>query len=925
MRIAASLAELRTLRRQGVVEIHPQLEEVPSVPGDIADLTATALSSSEVQLAFANATGAASHQYRINGGAPATLAGNKRVTGLTAETEYDFEVRGVNTTGGGNWSNVATETTEAAGAEYTVKPLVWTNLARPPDSVSSALSSERNFRSRVLHLTAFDASRIRVAFYPWAKPGAEVVQPVPYTILECALEINGGYVPITFNAGSASTIVDPDDGDLILSDWMEPGSLVGGTPLTEFPKDAEVFIRFKANLPVGCVMPKGALGKGQSQQQHLYDPAEEADSGEVYATGLYAETPASATAPTGNIGIPALLIGDPIEPTAKAAIVVGTSIAHGWADSAWGSGGLVNKAGYGFPDRATVDPSNQNVLALVHSTQPGERLNAWLSRANRTWSLFEYVNIVIDEHGGNDLGNGTSAAIDEATRRADKLEFWRLCREAGVPYIISCPILPRTNSSNTAPLSGLWTTGGAADQDNAWLETQLGVGNGPDAIVPFRPIAERSGDPDLWILDSSAPDGYHPGNAMHSALALALRTTWLEAEINGGSTVITGPTVVSQPTISGTPNVGSTLTRDTQGTYSATPTGRTGQWRADSAPIDGATGTTYVIQAGDLGKSIDYLETATFATGDPVVNDSLNIGPIQASGAPTNTVLPVISGGTEVGDTLTATTGTWTGSPTDYDYQWYDDALIADADEATYELLSAQVGKLITVQVTATNASGSAEAMSDPVGPVTAVAGGPFAEDTLTPASAANEALVTGGHVSESGHTWVKHPSTTSGVIAISAAGRTYLTTAHPAINYINAVPPSADYRVKGTIRRDTSTAGTNIFVVGRLDSTVVTCYAADITNTTGDVRLLKFVNNTTTVLGTYDGPVMTNGEEKDLELEMIGNVIKVYVGGVERISFTDTAPDAITAAGYAGIRYSNATQAAGVGAGFTYFSATAA
>lgn len=83
-------------------------------PGDIADLTATAIDDDSVQLAFTNATGASSHEYRIDGGSAAALPGNKIVSGLDPSTEYDFEVRGVNGAGDGDWSNVATETTEAA-------------------------------------------------------------------------------------------------------------------------------------------------------------------------------------------------------------------------------------------------------------------------------------------------------------------------------------------------------------------------------------------------------------------------------------------------------------------------------------------------------------------------------------------------------------------------------------------------------------------------------------------------------------------------------------------------------------------------------------------------------------------------------------------------------------------------------------------
>lgn len=86
----------------------------PAVPGATGTLSAAALTSSTVQLTFTNATGAASHEYRVNGGAATALAGDKIVNGLTQLTAYTFEVRGVNSDGNGAWSNVANATTPAS-------------------------------------------------------------------------------------------------------------------------------------------------------------------------------------------------------------------------------------------------------------------------------------------------------------------------------------------------------------------------------------------------------------------------------------------------------------------------------------------------------------------------------------------------------------------------------------------------------------------------------------------------------------------------------------------------------------------------------------------------------------------------------------------------------------------------------------------
>lgn len=80
---------------------------------------------------------------------------------------------------------------------------------------------------------------------------------------------------------------------------------------------------------------------------------------------------------------------------------------------------------------------------------------------------------------------------------------------------------------------------------------------------------------------------------------------------------------------------------------------------------------------------------------------------------PANTALPSISGATELAATLTASTGSWSNSPTGYSYQWKrNGANIGGATGSTYVLTSSDLGTAITVVVTASNAAGSASATS---------------------------------------------------------------------------------------------------------------------------------------------------------------------------------------------------------------------
>lgn len=86
------------------------------VPWTISNLAATAQpTAGTVTLAWSPAPGATSHQYRVNGGTWTNTSGSsaQTVTGLAASTAYTFEVRGVNVTGNGASSNVASATTSA--------------------------------------------------------------------------------------------------------------------------------------------------------------------------------------------------------------------------------------------------------------------------------------------------------------------------------------------------------------------------------------------------------------------------------------------------------------------------------------------------------------------------------------------------------------------------------------------------------------------------------------------------------------------------------------------------------------------------------------------------------------------------------------------------------------------------------------------
>jgi len=180
----------------------------------------------------------------------------------------------------------------------------------------------------------------------------------------------------------------------------------------------------------------------------------------------------------------------------------------------------------------------------------------------------------------------------------------------------------------------------------------------------------------------------------------------------------------SLPTITGTAEDGKQLTAE-PGTWAGSePFEYSYHWQLCNAMgsgcegIEGATAATYEVVAADAGYTLDVLVTAKNTVGSASASSAVT--QVVPSVTPSNTAPPTISGSTEEGQTLTASTGSWTGSaPFLYGYQWQscnehgeDCQEIEGASSASYQLGPGDVGDTLRVLVTASNDAGFATAGS---------------------------------------------------------------------------------------------------------------------------------------------------------------------------------------------------------------------
>ena len=128
---------------------------------------------------------------------------------------------------------------------------------------------------------------------------------------------------------------------------------------------------------------------------------------------------------------------------------------------------------------------------------------------------------------------------------------------------------------------------------------------------------------------------------------------------------------------------------------------------------------------------------------------------------PANTTAPTVTGTPKVGETLTAQNGTWSNSPTAFQYQWQRCntsgaacANVPGATQKSYLLTSTDGGRTMRVRVTGINAEGAVNARSAPTDVVAASAA---PRNTARPTIAGNPEA--GGELTAEEGSWTNSPT----------------------------------------------------------------------------------------------------------------------------------------------------------------------
>jgi hypothetical protein len=332
---------------------------------------------------------------------------------------------------------------------------------------------------------------------------------------------------------------------------------------------------------------------------------------------------------------------------------------------------------------------------------------------------------------------------------------------AAPPQNTVAPVAPTgtlMEADTLTAASGTWDTPSATFA-YAWLRCPAA------ATSVTASCAQVGSGPGYALVDADVGSSIGVSVTAFSAGGQTTVDSALTAAISGLPLTNTRP-----PSIGGNPQVAQTLTAN-PGQWSVTVSSVSYTWERcapDGVSNCGAVSSSpeYTLTAADAGHTIVLVATVV-APGRAATAQSPPLT-IATPSPPQSAIAPTVTGAAARGHGLSASSGTWTNSPTQFAYQWErcdssgkNCQIIPGATATAYVPTKADEGSTLTIQVTATNGSGTGSATATPTVPVTAA---PPVNTNLPVIQSQSSIIQQGVSLNVAGFLWQSTPDTTYGI-----------------------------------------------------------------------------------------------------------------------------------------------------------------
>jgi len=391
------------------------------------------------------------------------------------------------------------------------------------------ITTNTAFRHRTPHVLGGPVDEIQVGFMNWLHGYTdEVVSTTDVTIAYAWLErgSTGQVVPLTF--GGSRQFVMPANS----TQAYFPSDPIASTVWTGAPpaRDDLFWVHVKGSVPTNANIYLGCPATWPGAKFITYYPANDPGTHDTAGT-----VPTIAGASGRVRGLPVVFTGRYSKPGYLSVIGLGDSILDGTGDTA---NPVQSIAGFGFFNRAALDVSNKNTIAVFNLTRHGSASSVW-NNPVRMPKFLKLANVIVEEYGTNDIGQNGTGNTDQLKTRL--LGIWNRARSEGVQYVLRTTLLPRTNTTNEwrtkegqTPNPG-WDAGGKRDSMNDYFYANVTSGK-VDAVVNLLAAVADPTDNHYWMTNGLAElyntDSTHLDNTGNAACAPVLRAALLALNVD---------------------------------------------------------------------------------------------------------------------------------------------------------------------------------------------------------------------------------------------------------------------------------------------------------------------------------------------------------------------------------------------------------